>query len=213
MGKVAENSDTLFPIANGKRIDEDAATRITSAIVEARKRFEHENPGKMFMARMAEEVIRGQLAIEFPKAKRLKRVNGRDVIFDAIAEACGIDLTCLTPREAGKIVDAKAEIMAASPDVTPEQIHKKARAYKSKYKDCACTPNALAGHWAELSAGKSAKPEGPDLYAEPDAAWRGVLRSIGVEKDWPDERIEELTESRWVDVPIYLREMVLKRIT
>lgn len=213
MGKVAENSDTLFPIANGKKIEEDAATRITSAIVEARKRFEQENPGKMFMARMAEEVIRGQLAIEFPKAKRLKRVNGRDVIFDAIAEACGIDLTCLTPREAGKIVDAKAEIMAASPNVTPEQIQKKARAYKSKYKDCACTPNALAGHWAELSTGKTTKPESPDLYAEPDAAWRGVLRAIGHDNNWDDATVNDYANGPWHQVPSNLREMVYKRLT
>ena len=76
----------------------------------------------------------------------------------AIADACGIDLTCLTTSAAGKLGKATKEIAEAGG--TANEVAARARAYRQKYPTADLTDTALATHWSALgkSQTSSARP-------------------------------------------------------
>ena len=95
-------------------------------------------------------------------AKNGKR---RDELFEAIAAACGIDISQLTQSARGPLNRATKELREVG--ATPDSVTSAAAAYRKKYPKCDLTPNALAKHWSALSqaltAGKfsgSTKREG-----------------------------------------------------
>lgn len=184
----------------------DVPERITRAIVAAKERFHAENPDRPngFTIKRAIEAARAQWRLERPA-----KVNGRDILFDAIVTACGGDLSCLTTSYSAQVAKAKKEIVAATPDVTPDEILRRATRYRAAYRDAACTPLALAKHWPEFPLPKKAV----DLYKEPSAAWRGVLRAIGHENKWDDATVNDYANGPWHQVPSNLREQVYKRLT
>jgi hypothetical protein len=91
-----------------------------------------------------------------PQEKSAKR----DELFEAVAEACNIDWTNLTPSGRGPLNKAVAELRGIG--VTPDQVGGRAAAYRKTYPDAPLTPMALTKHWAALTpAGapkKSARP-------------------------------------------------------
>ncbi len=106
----------------------------------------------------------------------------RDALFDGLAQACGYDLRSITPSAAKQVGMAKAEILAASPDVTPEEMTLRAQAYRRRYKDAPCTPMALAKHWPEFGSTKPGKNR-PSVSMEPPAGWREAAA-----RRWPDAK-------------------------
>jgi hypothetical protein len=54
----------------------------------------------------------------------------------------------LTKPERSKVASALAEITTASPEVTPEEIHRRAKNYPSHFRNAALTAKALAAHWS-----------------------------------------------------------------
>ena len=187
---------------------DDAASRIARAVFTAKQRATV--PGKPpFTLADAAAVIRAQLEIEFPAAKRTPRVNGRDELFDALAIACGCDLTSMTRNYAKMLATAKRDILEATPDLTPAEITRRGAAYRRKYKDAACTPTALANHWPEFgesfeSRTRSAKS---DIYVEP-ANWRQVLKIIG--KAWDSDTVAALLAQPWKELSGTVRQEILK---
>ena len=186
--------------AAAKRSNDDSAMRIARALLAGRARYLEENPNGQFTLGKAADIIRAQLAIEFPKPKHGARVNGRDVIFDAIGVACDIDLTCLTRQMAKHIATAKRDILEASPSVTPEEIERRGDAYRAKYKDAACTPTALANHWAEFGrpTERRTRTAKTDVYQEP-ANWRDRLKRAGLPNMSADS-IRILCEQTWAEI-------------
>lgn len=184
----------------------DVPERITRAIVAAKERFHAENPDRPngFTLRRAIEAARAQWRLERPA-----KVNGRDVIFDAIVTACGGDLASLTPSYSAQVAKAKKEIVGATPDVTADEIIRRTARYRAAYRDAACTPLALAKHWPEFPLPRKAV----DLYKEPGPAWRGVLRAIGHENNWDEQTVNDYANGQWHHVPSNLREQVYKRLT
>lgn len=85
-----------------------------------------------------------------PMAKTSERQ--RDLLFDALAEACGSVLTEMTKRAKSACGVALAEIRAASPDVTPDEIRRRAANYRAQFKGAALTPSALANHWGSMGS-------------------------------------------------------------
>jgi hypothetical protein len=79
-----------------------------------------------------------------PKAPR-----PRNIIFDALARATGSDPDQLTKRAATACGTAAAEIRKVCPDVTPEEIQRRANNYRSHFQGAACTPSAMASQWAK----------------------------------------------------------------
>lgn len=155
------------------------------------------------------ELIDARFAIDFPQAGKMKRVNGRDVLFDAIAIACNVDLMGLTRNYAKQIATAKRDIVEASPNVTPADIETRAASYRRKYRDAALTPMALATRWPELGTngvpGQSAKK--PDAYVEP-VGWRQSVvaqRASGL----PRDVFESLCGRLWLDVPPDIRSAIV----
>lgn len=80
--------------------------------------------------------------------KKLPKARERDPIFDALAAAEGSKLAELTKRAAGAIGVAAAEIRKASPDVTPEEVARRAANYRCVMpRGATLTASALAKHW------------------------------------------------------------------
>lgn len=73
----------------------------------------------------------------------------KDMIFEAVAEACGIDWRAPMPKAArGRIGKAAADI--AKTGAEPDEIHRRARIYVDRYGADRLTPPALASHWPAL---------------------------------------------------------------
>ena len=72
----------------------------------------------------------------------------RDLLFDAMAEACGHDLTQLTKSSAAAIAKATSEIRPICK--TPDEVWEKAAIYKKLHPDWVLTPSALAKYWSSL---------------------------------------------------------------
>ena len=89
-------------------------------------------------------------------------------LFNAMAMACGINpLEC--PAVMKKTISvALADIRTVTPNLTPDEIGRRARAYKSKHRDWPLTAMSLAKWWGEFgqdqaktfAARTSLEPEG-----------------------------------------------------
>ena len=127
----------------------------------------------------------------------------RDKLFDAICLACGLD-----PKEAGAtmgstIGSVAASLLAATPDVTPAEVNRRAQAYRRVYPTAPCTPTALLKHWSAFAPKDKNKPV-IDPYAEPDN-WREKARRAftGYAVDWDAKA--------WSDLAIDVRTDIIKK--
>lgn len=183
----------------------DVPERITRAIIAAKERFAAENPDKPhgFTIRKAIDAARAQWRLERPG-----KVGGRDLIFDAIVRACGGDLDQLTPSYSAQVAKAKKEICSASPEVTPDEILRRAARYRSVFpKIGAPSPLALAKHWPEFPL----PPKRPDVNDEPQL-WQATLLRLCESKKWDMVTAKLMSQMRWVDVPITVRQEIVKAL-
>ena len=119
--------------------------QLVAALIMAAK-VEHGKRGQPFTVREVGEII--DMADQARPTKR-KREGGRDTLFDAIATACGIDLAQpLTRGAAHTIATAKRDILEASPDVTPDEIARRATAMKAKFPGTPFGPMGFSKHWS-----------------------------------------------------------------
>lgn len=84
----------------------------------------------------------------------------RNLLMDALASACGIPLSEISPvaSRLGKVLRA---LKQATPELTPSDIQVRAVHYRSHFKDAVLTPEALQKHWGLCHAPKSGlKTEG-----------------------------------------------------
>lgn len=83
--------------------------------------------------------------------KQKEGAKPRDLLFDKLVEACGLNLAKMTKNERGKL--NKAVGMLREVEATPEQITDNAKAYAKKFgSECELTPLGLANNWAQCSA-------------------------------------------------------------
>jgi hypothetical protein len=107
----------------------------------------------------------------------------KDHIFDALCAATGIDAKSLTKSGRGALNAALRDIRAASPDVTPDEINRRAGRYTRKFSGAALTAPALAKHWAGCAA-----PPADDWT-------RQQLRNVAkAEPDQPDDILADLPD-------------------
>jgi len=71
----------------------------------------------------------------------------RNDLADALAQVCGMDITCMTAGEWKKVGIALADIKKAQPNVTPQDIAVHAANYRKVFRDATMTPLALSNHW------------------------------------------------------------------
>lgn len=196
-----------------KKSRDSAGMTIARALVADRERFAKDKPHGPYTLGMAARCIDGQLEVLFPPTpKGPKRVNGRDLLFDAICAACDMDVNSLSPGAAKTIGTAKRDILIASPDVTAEEIERRGRAYERKYKDCTLSPMALANHWPEFGDGRNGgrrrtTSTGPSLYNAP-LGWRDVA----TERFAGTFALTEMLAKEWHDLSITVREEILKAL-
>jgi hypothetical protein len=91
----------------------------------------------------------------------------KDLLFEAVAEACGIRLDALTRSARGQLNAATKELRDIG--ATPEQVAGKAKAWRKQYEGATLTPTALTKHWAALEdASRPNRPSVWDTYERPE---------------------------------------------
>jgi hypothetical protein len=95
-----------------------------------------------------------------------KRKRKRNELADALSTCEGgpEGVTAQTWKKIGK---ALADIKAATPDVTPEEILRRIANYKTHMQNCACTATAMASHWAKCATAKPEQSTLPQVWHDP----------------------------------------------
>jgi hypothetical protein len=81
--------------------------------------------------------------------------RARNLLADALS-TCEGGPVGITPPTWKKIAKALADIRAASPDVTPDEILRRIANYRTHMPDCQCTATAIVNHWATCATAKPA---------------------------------------------------------
>jgi hypothetical protein len=103
------------------------------------------------------------------KVKPAKNPRPRNLVMDALGALEG-DIYQIPNATWKKIGKALKTIREVAPDVTPEEINKRAENYQSHFKDAMLTSTALASHWARCE-----KPHELHKTLHPNAQ-RGIER-------------------------------------
>jgi DNA-binding transcriptional ArsR family regulator len=91
-----------------------------------------------------------------------------DDLFETVAQVCGISLDGITRTARGQLNKAVKELREVQ--ATPEQIHHKAKAYRTQYPNATLTPTALTKHWSSFAQleRKQQRPSVWDTYEPPE---------------------------------------------
>lgn len=87
-----------------------------------------------------------------------KRARARDVLFEIVAEVCGINWHDPMPKRARDALNSAVRDIRPAWDGTEDQIRRKAAEYRARMPDAELTPNALAKWWPSLSGDPSKIP-------------------------------------------------------
>ena len=71
-----------------------------------------------------------------------------DLVFEAIAEVCRMDLKFITTNERGQLNAARKQLRVL--EATPEQVRTKAELYRKIFPHAILTPMALVNNWSKL---------------------------------------------------------------
>jgi Helix-turn-helix domain len=88
-----------------------------------------------------------------PDTSSEQRERARDALFEALVEACAMDMERLTSSARGVLNKATKELRQV--DATPEQVLLAARRYAERFPSAAVTPTALAKHFPALTSVQS----------------------------------------------------------
>lgn len=135
-----------------------------------------------------------------PAKRRL--VNGRNLLFDAFVEVCGLEAN-VPPSQGALIGKCCAEVTKVLGDVPLEdmvgEIKRRGAAYARKYPGVTITPRAIMMHWAEFPAARRAVVAGGpkgwlaklnELYPDSTMA-KGAVFEITQETDYQWGRLEK----------------------
>ncbi len=100
------------------------------------------------------------------KTESAEKPRARNELVDTLAEIEGSDPLQLTRPHARALGVAVAAIRQATPDVSPDELRRRALAYRQKHPTWELTGPALAKHWASLENG--ADPDRRRRWAEAD---------------------------------------------
>ena len=81
-------------------------------------------------------------------AKAVAEARPRNELLDALATVGGGKPEEIVPSKWSGIAKALSDIKAVCPDLTIDELQRRARNYRSHYPEAALTPFALASHWA-----------------------------------------------------------------
>jgi len=144
-------------------------------------------------------------------------VRARNPLYDALALATGTrDLTQLTRAAAKAIAVALADILAVTPDLTVDEINRRASAYKRRWPDARNhSAPALAKHWATF--GGTPTRTGFAVMEEPKEDWRAAAKLAA--EDTEDfvirrARIEAIEQGQaWYQFSADFRKAIFDKLT
>lgn len=121
----------------------------------------------------------------------------RNPLLDALAGCDGSDPMQVTESAWGATAKALKEIREVSPNVTPDEIARRAKNYRAILKDAILTPSALAKNWAKCdwAPGQQARRIEPEI-AEP-TGWYEWLNGQHAESIYSKGGTQETR--RWQD--------------
>jgi len=180
---------------------DDAATRVGHAawlaIMEQRRSVPE--------FRLTEEILitalRPALTKELPKQAR---VNGRNVLFDALAAACGMQEP-FTKSASGQVGKAISEIAKAFPTVDAAEMTRVATAVRKKYENAG--PIAVSAHFHEFVRKTRPKP-----VATAPTGWLAKLNELFADSTLAKGgrfEITKETEYQWLQLDPNIRAMIL----
>lgn len=137
--------------------------------------------------------------------------RARNPLFDALALATGTrDLSQLTRAAAKAIAVALADIQAVTPDLTVEEIDRRAAAYKRRWTDPRnLSAPALAKHWGQFAptAGEAkTRAAMNDVYQEPEH-WHAAAVTLHGQ-----DVADQMKERGWNNLGTDFRHELLKEL-
>ena len=100
-----------------------------------------------------------------PDEPQPPKPRARNLLADALS-TCEGGPSGITRPTWSKIGSALADIRAASPDVTPDEILRRIANYRTHMPDCQCTATAMANHWATCATAKPGSKDKPSTLPQ-----------------------------------------------
>jgi hypothetical protein len=142
-----------------------------------------------------------------PAAPKVKRTKADlDALFDALVAVQKGNSRHMTKHERSGVAESRKQIMDASPDVTPAEIAKRAKLYKSKWPTWPLTAMSLTKRWSQLGPGDPTLAERTDIYQEPKTDWKPVALRVSGLSSFPE------SWNNWADVPADWRSRIIAAI-
>lgn len=151
-------------------------------------------------------LLRPALARELPAT--VKRVAGRNLLFDALAAGCGLEAP-FTKSAAGQVGKAISEITQAFPVIDAIEILRVAILVRKKYENCG--PMGISAHFHEFVRKHRAKPK-----ATAPAGWLAklnVLYADSIMAKGGAFEIEKETEYNWTRLDAGVRDVLSKALS
>jgi hypothetical protein len=123
-----------------------------------------------------------KVTVKRPAARLPSGNRTRNPLFDELARSTGTIPLAATKPKLREIAVALADIKAVSPDLTPEEIQRRAKAYSQAHppgsnSHWTLTAKALAKYWGDFApAGAEPRTREAqlDIYREPPSGWEEV---------------------------------------
>lgn len=167
--------------------------------------------------RVADEFADRERPAKVPRAKKdpsqPKPPRPRNPLFDSLALATGTrDLEQLTKSAKRAIAVALADIVKVTPDLTVEEINRRAAAYRRRWTDPRnLSANALAKHWHEFApyhGEAKTKAAMSDPYQEPEEPlWHNAaIKAYGFEVG------RRMAAKGWHNIGTDFRQTILREL-
>lgn len=166
--------------------------------------------GKPMEESQVAAIIDGMIK-ELGLKKPNKRVNGRDLLFDGLCVACGVNPSETTRPACATIGTALADIAAVTIDLTPEEFGMRAARYRKNHPDWELTPSALATHWGELGEGDLGRTLASQQANEP-VGWQNALKAMLEAAEWDAGSISVMTSAGWTGLSLTHRKSIHRRL-
>lgn len=142
-----------------------------------------------------------QASPEAPPEAQKRTRKELDAIFDALAAVQPGNPAQMTKHAKSQIAEARKQIMEASPNVSPEEIAKRAALYRRRWPTWHLSALALCKHWAELGPANPTAEAKRDIYQEPRWDWKAAAEKLvgSFPEAW----------SNWSDIPADWRTKIL----
>ena len=144
------------------------------------------------------------------KKKPKGAARERNPLFDALALATGQRNLAEIGRVAGKAIGvALADILQSSPDLTSDEVYRRAKAYRTRHPTWTLSVPALAKHWAEFSLKsdeEKTRAARDDVYQQP-AEWDVTAQVL-----YGTDVAKKMKEKGWDNLGTDYRRAILARI-